>query len=1424
MAVVLMVISAMLGGTVQVAAFAAPTASASTIVPAAVTDDDEDAFNRQLVEDIAKGAADIEVREAAQAALDTNDPAKILEFLDYGEPAAKKRAADRKKLVILENREKVKLWAETGGPNVRAGAKAAWDSGDDVRIGDFVAYGKEIAEKQDAQAAVDTKAEQERIIGRVRDMVAHGGPQVKVEGEAILAIGDYEQIAEFYKTGYAEANKRDHDYQAQIEKALDDRNKAVAALTDLAKRSADAATARAEIIRANMEALKFLEDGVRFMQLGTAAARNADRIFQEDKPLRANGQRGRNPEIDAFRAEAAQNARQAAETAELTGSTSAQAQNAATKLEQAGMTNGLDWAKVTIAVGAATKAAAKATETAQHAAEATLADSRALDADANAQEHADNARKWREEAERQAQAAADLAAAAKVQEQIAVKAAERAKAQQLAAEDAARKARAHAANARTARVNAQAAASNAIDRSNKAVLAHNVAVKAKVAEDAAFKRTQQASSDLWFAVHSCGIKQSYADQVEQGLKRARDEAIAAGKDADEATKVMGEMATRARADANASAGYADRARAFANRAKAEADAARAEAQRAKQAAAQADQEAVTARRAADEANRLTIEAVVAVNAAKSAAENTQSEAYAAVDEAAQATYQSAVAGRAAYAARASSAQIIDPAHTAIDLGTPSSEVNADARFALEAAADALAIGAEQAAAAQAKAREADEAAQRARGAAEAAIDEVKPAFEAVERAAESAAAAAQSAEAANNAANAAAQSAQNAHRASNDASQASSMARSEAVQASNAAAIASSAAEVAGKAAGETEALYAWAVETTGNIHQFATNVQASLTQFYDLKKQAEEEARLKREEAERHQRELEANFLLGATNVIKCLKYSNPAACGEVKSKIDELAGKAKDAISDYYVVLLSCTYGNDEQACVKLREANAKIEYFVTQAIDGFKEGAVNFGKGLLELGHCGLAGPAVPSGYAACGRIADSFKQILDHPLELFHLSEWDRNPGKALGLSLFDLTTFAIPNPAGALIKALDAVGSAVGRAVAKFLNNVIKIDHFAVPLANFANKVAEVLGLTLKIENGLPKVTNGIVKIDGVPYRLEIGAIKAEGDLAKLEGMAGRIEGGTIRLEGDVAKFEGGTLKVEPVHPGLEPTSPIKPDPFGPGCNSFAASTQVLMADGRTKQISQIAVGDEVANSVPDSGVVEKRKVLAVNVTDSDREFVDLAVGASTITTTAHHWFWNPAKHGWVDAGDLRAGDRVATPGADAEVRATRAYSSTMRTYNLSVDAVHTFYVVAGNTPALVHNCGNLTADAAKFRDAHILDEHVNVTPQQAIDLAKAKSTSGTNGVFLDQQIAQQVVDYALASNATKISNWLRKTGSEASPRNLELTGAFGADNPLGWVAKADGAIVNSTNRYFIVLKRDKSHKPGGYFVLTGYPL
>jgi hypothetical protein len=103
--------------------------------------------------------------------------------------------------------------------------------------------------------------------------------------------------------------------------------------------------------------------------------------------------------------------------------------------------------------------------------------------------------------------------------------------------------------------------------------------------------------------------------------------------------------------------------------------------------------------------------------------------------------------------------------------------------------------------------------------------------------------------------------------------------------------------------------------------------------------------------------------------------------------------------------------------------------------------------------------------------------------------------------------------------------------------------------------------------------------------------------------------------------------------------------------------------------------------------------------------------VGTPAGPKSITSTADHLFWDATTHAWTNATDLKLGDQLNTPGdGHATVLTLRRYVATIRTYNLTIDTIHTYYVIAGETPVLVHNtsaaCGSgrspwqLTQDGA----------------------------------------------------------------------------------------------------------------------------
>ncbi|MFJ8820731.1 polymorphic toxin-type HINT domain-containing protein [Streptomyces sp. NPDC102467] len=145
-----------------------------------------------------------------------------------------------------------------------------------------------------------------------------------------------------------------------------------------------------------------------------------------------------------------------------------------------------------------------------------------------------------------------------------------------------------------------------------------------------------------------------------------------------------------------------------------------------------------------------------------------------------------------------------------------------------------------------------------------------------------------------------------------------------------------------------------------------------------------------------------------------------------------------------------------------------------------------------------------------------------------------------------------------------------------------------------------------------------------------------------------------------------------------------------------GCraNSFPGSTQVLMADGSHRPISQLGVGDRVRSMNPASGQVRSQQVTDTFKHDTQR-LVDITVAdGGRLSSTAGHRFY-VVDRGWTLVSDLRVGDRLRTP--DGSVRPVtalldRSGLSPRTVYDLTVSDLHTFFVLAGTTPVLVHNC------------------------------------------------------------------------------------------------------------------------------------
>lgn len=150
-------------------------------------------------------------------------------------------------------------------------------------------------------------------------------------------------------------------------------------------------------------------------------------------------------------------------------------------------------------------------------------------------------------------------------------------------------------------------------------------------------------------------------------------------------------------------------------------------------------------------------------------------------------------------------------------------------------------------------------------------------------------------------------------------------------------------------------------------------------------------------------------------------------------------------------------------------------------------------------------------------------------------------------------------------------------------------------------------------------------------------------------------------------------------------------------------NSFTPETKVLLADGSTKAIKDLKPGDKVLSTEEKTGKTAAKNVAATIIGKGEKHLVKITIdtdgaqGSKTapITATDGHPFWVPALRKWVAAKDLTPGQWLRTSaGTHVQVTAVRAWTQPANVHNLTVADFHTYYVIGGVTPVLVHNCGD----------------------------------------------------------------------------------------------------------------------------------
>ncbi|MFE9635330.1 hypothetical protein [Streptomyces sp. NPDC006463] len=574
--------------------------------------------------------------------------------------------------------------------------------------------------------------------------------------------------------------------------------------------------------------------------------------------------------------------------------------------------------QVAKASAAAAEAAAKASLTASNAAKATVADSKTLYALAQTQSHALNTEFRRvaaQEAAAQAKAAATSAAA---QAKEAADNATKAKAAQAKAETAQETARKAAETAKTERAKAEKEKATAVKERQTAATERGKAQaaeqRAATEREAAGRARAEAEAQATTAHDQFGLaldaegkaaearERAEAAEAEKNATASRAAALEAAAAAAVGTPAAAETreaATAARAAANDAAGAAGRARTEAGTATTASVNARAASTRADGAAQRSQASAdkawsawetsfsasLTAHAAAADAIDAAEAASVNATKAEAAAKKAQTASLEAISNAAAArteavktaAWSAVTAGHAyatsmaATAARDSAAQAVQPANTAIAIGTAYRETDSAAAFAALVGQSAKTHAEQQAAAATAKADEATKAAATAKALADKAAGDSKLAAQAAAAAAADTAAALKSMAAARASASEAARAADAAKKAddrtkeystqtgtdalfaksaSKDASDAALAANNEATEAEKSAANAHASADAATRDASAADSAATQSEKDAVGAEKAAANAVQDAKDAESAADRAEEEFRKRQEEA----------------------------------------------------------------------------------------------------------------------------------------------------------------------------------------------------------------------------------------------------------------------------------------------------------------------------------------------------------------------------------------------------------------------------------------------------------------------------------------------------------------------------------------------------------------------------------------------
>ncbi|WP_214107590.1 polymorphic toxin-type HINT domain-containing protein [Acrocarpospora catenulata] len=228
-----------------------------------------------------------------------------------------------------------------------------------------------------------------------------------------------------------------------------------------------------------------------------------------------------------------------------------------------------------------------------------------------------------------------------------------------------------------------------------------------------------------------------------------------------------------------------------------------------------------------------------------------------------------------------------------------------------------------------------------------------------------------------------------------------------------------------------------------------------------------------------------------------------------------------------------------------------------------------------------------------------------------------------------------------------------------------------------------------------------------------------------------------------------------------------------------GCpNSFIPGTRVLMADGTTKPIEHVQIGDTVLATDPENGKTAAKSVTAVINGNGTKNLVRFTKAASSdqhsgflgaynktrdasaflilngvrgngpaltdsVTATEGHPIWVSDLGDWIPAEQLQPGTWLQTSaGTHVQIAAITRWTSPHQTvHNLTIADFHTYYVLAGSQEILVHNCGEQLDFAHGTTTKHAQNIAAKGLSSPAAKEASSGGSVGQPGNFFTYSVA-----------------------------------------------------------------------------------